>query len=318
MDLAEVARTASLIGASSTTWCDAARQHEVVRALRRATEADAALLSATDRHGGQRHVASIGYPEDVAWHAVHTFPTTPWWDTVVAAPLPPSISTMPAAGFTDSEYYARHVAPAGFRDGLSVPLHHHGRCAGMLHLSSLEASRFGHGHQSVMAALSDAIAALVAVRHEVRMVVRQRRVHARQGDPLLRDGELLDVLRQIADLTTSDVQLVWPSRPRWCRIVVRARTHGSHVEVVEIDPPMGITPRELQVLTLVATGATNAAIAEELGIGPRTVHTHVERLLRKLAVDNRTAAATTAVRRGLLRPSSDPDSLAGVPSLYTP
>ena len=58
--------------------------------------------------------------------------------------------------------------------------------------------------------------------------------------------------------------------------------------------PLGLTPRESEVLTLVARGASNEAIGRVLGAQPRTVAKHVERIHRKLGVDSRAAAAARA------------------------
>ncbi len=61
-----------------------------------------------------------------------------------------------------------------------------------------------------------------------------------------------------------------------------------------------LTARELDVLRLVARGWTNARIAKELEIAERTVAYHLENVLRKLEVSNRTEAAVEASRRGWL------------------
>ena len=58
--------------------------------------------------------------------------------------------------------------------------------------------------------------------------------------------------------------------------------------------PLGLTPRESEVLTLVARGASNEAIGRAIGAQPRTVAKHVERIHRKLGVDSRSAAAARA------------------------
>ena len=65
--------------------------------------------------------------------------------------------------------------------------------------------------------------------------------------------------------------------------------------------PLGdLTPRELEVLRLLAKGLTNRQIAEQLVVSEHTVHRHVTNLLRKLDLPSRTAAAALAVRSGLL------------------
>jgi ATP/maltotriose-dependent transcriptional regulator MalT len=60
-----------------------------------------------------------------------------------------------------------------------------------------------------------------------------------------------------------------------------------------------VTPREREVLQLVADGLTNRQIAERLVVSEHTVHRHVTSILRKLDVPSRTAAAAHAVRTGL-------------------
>ena len=61
-----------------------------------------------------------------------------------------------------------------------------------------------------------------------------------------------------------------------------------------------LTPRELDVLRAVADGLTNADVGKRLFIGESTVKTHLLRAFAKLDVDDRTAAVTVAMKRGLL------------------
>ena len=61
-----------------------------------------------------------------------------------------------------------------------------------------------------------------------------------------------------------------------------------------------LTPREVQVLTLVGQGLSNVEIGRELFISEATVKTHLVRVFGKLGVDDRTAAVTKAMAQGLL------------------
>ena len=72
-----------------------------------------------------------------------------------------------------------------------------------------------------------------------------------------------------------------------------------HVERDEGDHDT-LTPRELEVLRLVAQGLSNRAMAERLFVTERTIKFHVSSLLSKLGAENRTEAVSIAVRRGLI------------------
>jgi DNA-binding NarL/FixJ family response regulator len=64
-------------------------------------------------------------------------------------------------------------------------------------------------------------------------------------------------------------------------------------------PEASLTPREREVLTLVAEGASNRQIAQTLVVSERTARTHVSSILMKLGLVSRTQAALWAVREGL-------------------
>jgi DNA-binding NarL/FixJ family response regulator len=65
------------------------------------------------------------------------------------------------------------------------------------------------------------------------------------------------------------------------------------------DPPAGLTSREVEVLKLVATGMTNAQVAETLFLSPRTVQRHLNSVYHKIGVGSRTAATRFALEHGL-------------------
>jgi predicted ATPase/DNA-binding CsgD family transcriptional regulator len=66
-----------------------------------------------------------------------------------------------------------------------------------------------------------------------------------------------------------------------------------------VDRPDGLTPRELEVLTLVAEGHTDAQVAERLVVSLRTVNAHLRSIYRKLDIRSRSAATRYAIQSGL-------------------
>lgn len=64
--------------------------------------------------------------------------------------------------------------------------------------------------------------------------------------------------------------------------------------------PNDLSPRELEVLDLLARGYTNKRLAEELAISENTVKFHVSAILAKLGAESRTEAVTVAARRGMI------------------
>ena len=75
------------------------------------------------------------------------------------------------------------------------------------------------------------------------------------------------------------------------RLVGRARESGERA----------LSAREIEVLMLVARGTSNKLIARDLEISETTVKTHLLHIFSKLGVDDRTAAVTRAVERGIIR-----------------
>jgi DNA-binding NarL/FixJ family response regulator len=89
----------------------------------------------------------------------------------------------------------------------------------------------------------------------------------------------------------------WLSPAVASQVVHRALSEASF-ESLE-SPSTSLTPRETQVLRLLAQGLDNAAIAQRLTVAKRTVQNHVSSIYAKLRVANRTQAALWALRHGL-------------------
>ena len=64
--------------------------------------------------------------------------------------------------------------------------------------------------------------------------------------------------------------------------------------------PAGLTPRKLEVLTLIARGASNRQVAQTLGITPNTAGTDIERIYIKIGASTRSTATLFAMQNGLL------------------
>ena len=85
------------------------------------------------------------------------------------------------------------------------------------------------------------------------------------------------------------------------RLLQRMASETPHQE----EPPSGrLSPREREVLRLLIQGQTNREIAQNLIVSVATVKIHVEHILAKLGVSDRTQAAVRAVELGLLRAAS--------------
>jgi ATP/maltotriose-dependent transcriptional regulator MalT len=87
------------------------------------------------------------------------------------------------------------------------------------------------------------------------------------------------------------------------KIEISAPTTQAESPPIEKSPPAypdGLTAREVEVLILVAYGLTDAQVAEQLVISPRTVNSHLTSIYNKLGVSSRSAATRYAVERHLV------------------
>jgi DNA-binding NarL/FixJ family response regulator len=115
---------------------------------------------------------------------------------------------------------------------------------------------------------------------------------------LLKDANPDDLLAAIRVVAAGDGMLA----PAVTRRLIAAFAGGAVTPRPEAAPPPGLTPREREVLALVASGLSNAEIGERLGVATGTVKTHVNALLTKLDVRDRVQATILAYDMGLVRP----------------
>jgi len=69
----------------------------------------------------------------------------------------------------------------------------------------------------------------------------------------------------------------------------------------QVQTPERLSEREVEVLKLIAKGASNKLIATTLCIGESTVKTHIQSVFQKLGVSDRTEAVTEAIKKGIIR-----------------
>jgi non-specific serine/threonine protein kinase len=125
--------------------------------------------------------------------------------------------------------------------------------------------------------------------HERLVVDLRQRLGEAAYQAAWNDGRRLSPAQAIADALVPE-----PARTPKPRGADEARGPKSPAERA------GLTARELDVLRLLVEGKSDREIGEALYIGHRTVATHVASILNKLDLPSRTAAATHAVRQGLV------------------
>jgi len=103
----------------------------------------------------------------------------------------------------------------------------------------------------------------------------------------------LQVVGEAASM--ADARAAGHAADAWLLAPQRPQPSDEGAVVVE-----SLTPRELEVLELLADGLPNRQIALRLGMSPETVKFHVAQISGKLGVSNRTEAVRVAIRRGPL------------------
>ena len=103
--------------------------------------------------------------------------------------------------------------------------------------------------------------------------------------------------RDFSDRDRACLELIRPHLGNFYRLT-RAMDNVRTAPLPQAGPGLRLSPREREVMQWLATGKTDRDIGEILGISPRTVHKHLQRIYEKLGVETRTAAVmrTLALR----------------------
>jgi len=98
------------------------------------------------------------------------------------------------------------------------------------------------------------------------------------------------------DASDYALELVLIAHYRDNEVLIRINAFDPEGDATRLQARLGLTEREAEVLLWISYGKSNADISEVLGISPRTVQKHLERIYEKLGVETRAAAAAMAIR----------------------
>lgn len=210
----------------------------------------------------------------------------------VAALARPCAVTDYSASRQISHEYDMAVATEGLRSVLAVPVVVRRRVRGVLYGALRTAQPLGDRTlAAAVEAARDVEQALVA-RDEARALLAAVREPAPQGAAWEQVREAHGTLRTLAQRVEDPV--LRAEILQVCGRLAGATSAGPSARVVELSP------REVDVLSCVAVGSTNAATADRLGLRPETVKGYLRSAMRKLGAHTRWEAVVAARRAGAL------------------
>jgi DNA-binding CsgD family transcriptional regulator len=302
---------------SSSAACDIRTAEEIVNFLVSQRPYAAAAISVYDPLETRYHsIASAGYDERVTGYLNSDFFDEDLAMRMYRAQGRSQVALKWAEMPFDCDYrdtfsVQEYFHPAGFREGVTLLLHSRdGRHTGNLHISTedprLPTEQMLRAEiqqlQLVLGGFTDALRRLAPLTVDSELA---------QGCIMTEAGDVIDLpgtrsmesstrgslLSQLAALTDSAIPAAFYFRSdsTWFRVQTGLVGKRSRVVVAEPESiPFSLTPRELEVIELVASGATNDKIAAKLYVTRATVAKHLENILHKLDCPNRTAVARKA------------------------
>jgi DNA-binding CsgD family transcriptional regulator len=279
--------------------------------------------------GGVRTLECDGYAPDVLAHMHGTeFAAECAELGILATGAPARMRDVPRRARASSGTIAGVLRPAGYREGVTMWLRTpDGRATGVLNLSVDDERHPTDTACATLAALNPVLAAACDPTRSLR-ALHDLLAPGADAALLTVEGDLLPLngvrhcsctrMKRARPVSCTRMQRVRPvsserfvvQEDGWTSVrVVPCRDEGMpDVRALVVFEPAdvrGLTPREIDVLSLLVRGLSNTEIAAELVVSSRTVSTHVERILEKLEVPSRSAAAALAVAEGLRHPSPD-------------
>lgn len=292
-------------------------------ALARLFKAEAALLTALDTQKQQcTPLVSFGYSSASVEALSIEYPrqfSTPVQVEIHGGvdPLVYTIGAQPPSRmpFRESSIYRRALSQQDFQDGLTIQLRHGETHVGYAHFSSLEANVYDERFQRYGRALSTVLSKPIVENFSLTgqgwlLLESSGAVERFPGDLPVRSDD--DALKSVAlsflqCAAVEVVTFIWADGRRFMRVTLERQEREGVVRIYAspIHAPYGLTATELRVLTGMVVYNSNDAISAALSVGVRTVHSHVNSILRKLDCGSRTHAVVIAIRERLLLPDAE-------------
>jgi LuxR family transcriptional regulator, regulator of acetate metabolism len=184
----------------------------------------------------------------------------------------------------DSRVYQPLVEASGLKSYVAAPLMPEGRVIGFLH-ADYTSSVVTELDRDILGAFAEAFGQIFE-RAVLLARLRDQRDRVREA--------MQTVEKVLEDLESAEIQLA--GRPPDTAVSAGTRLPLGLASLAASRIDALLTRRELEVLALMATGATNSRIAEQLVITDGTVKSHVKRILRKLRAANRAEAIAKYLR----------------------
>ena len=118
-----------------------------------------------------------------------------------------------------------------------------------------------------------------------RIATHLARTHLVYGEWLRREGRRQDAREQLR--TAHELLSDMGAEAFAARAARELRATGEHPRKRTAQPTDALTPHELQIARLVATGATSREVAAQLFLSPRTIEAHLRNIFRKLGITSR-------------------------------
>ncbi len=199
-----------------------------------------------------------------------------------------------AKGIT--QHYVEKVRTEGLRAMVAVPFRVPSGVRGVMYASMRRPMAMGDRMLDRVVTVARRLETEAAVAVEVSRRLAELAPAPERGSDPARDQCLRDVH---AELTLLRDAVGAGERPRIDTLLTRISRAMGGGQPVEFGPEK-LTPRELDVLIQVATGATNVQASERLGLAPATTKSYLQNAARKLGAHNRVEAVANARRAGLL------------------